>query len=108
MHLRKNPITINEGFTCLKCKKEVGPNVDGSCRNHCPFCLWSLHVDKEVPGDRESECGALMQPIGMELNKKKGLRILHMCQQCSHKSYNRTASDDDYDLICELSRIPQQ
>ncbi len=107
MHSRKNPITINEGFTCKKCGKEVPPNTDGSCRNHCPICLWSLHVDKEVPGDRESECGALMQPIGMEINKRKGLRILHMCQQCGHKSWNRTASDDNYDLICELSRIPQ-
>ena len=25
-------------------------------RNHCPNCLYSLHVDIE-PGDRESECG---------------------------------------------------
>jgi ribosomal protein L37E len=108
MHLRRNFISINEGFVCKKCGKEVPPSNDGSCRNHCPLCLWSLHVDKEVPGDRESECMALMQPIGMEVSKRKGLRIHHMCQQCGHKSWNRSASDDNYDLICELSRIPQQ
>ena len=48
-----------------------------------------------------------MKPIGLELNKKKGTRVLHMCQKCGHKIWNRTAPDDNWDLICQLSRIPQ-
>lgn len=108
MHKLKNPITINEGFKCLKCGKKVPKHDGGSCRNHCPYCLYSLHVDATVPGDRMSECEGLMKPVGIELNKKKGVRIKHVCQKCGVKAYNRTAPDDDWDLICQLSRIPQE
>jgi len=108
MQIRKNPITINKGFVCLKCKKRVKPSTDGSCRNHCPHCLFSLHVDLDVPGDRLSECQGLMVPVGIEINKKKGTRIIHLCQLCGFKNFNRSASDDDWDLICKLSRIPQE
>ncbi len=107
MHKRKNPIKINESFKCIKCKMDVKPHPEGSCRNHCPYCLFSLHVDLEVPGDRLNECRGFMKPIGMEMNKKKGTRIIHFCQECGQKSYNRSASDDNWDLICELSRSPQ-
>lgn len=87
---------------------DVKKNPDGGCRNHCPFCLYSMHVDLEVPGDRLSECGGLMKPIGIQMHKKKRTRLIHFCQQCGQKAYNRSASDDDWDLICELSRIPQE
>ncbi|MFH1012311.1 MAG: RNHCP domain-containing protein [Candidatus Peregrinibacteria bacterium] len=102
-------IKINEGFTCAnkKCGKTVKALEHGTCRNHCPFCLFSMHVDLEVPGDRLSECHGLMAPIGLELNKKKGARVEHLCQLCGFKNFNRTAPDDNLDLICELSRIPR-
>lgn len=106
-HQRKNPIKINESFTCTNCKKEVQKNMDGSCRNHCTACLCSLHVDLEVPGDRLNQCQGIMKPVGIELNKKKGTRLIHMCQKCGVKNYNRTASDDNWELVCQLSRIPQ-
>jgi hypothetical protein len=48
-----------------------------------------------------------MAPVGVELNKKKGTRIVHVCKSCGHKAYNRMAPDDDWELICRLSRIPQ-
>lgn len=107
MQERKNPIKKNEGFKCAQCKKKIPPHQAGGCRNHCPFCLCSMHVDEKVPGDRLSECQGLMKPVGIELNKKKGPRVIHVCQQCGIKTYNRTAPDDDWALICQLSRIPQ-
>ena len=67
-----------------------------------------MHVDLKTPGDRLSECGGLMKPIGIELNKKKGTRIKFLCEICGIKNYNRIAPDDDWDLICQLSRIPQE
>ena len=100
-------IAANEGFKCANCKRIVEPHTGGSYRNHCPCCLFSLHVDLEVPGDRANECKGLMAPVGVELNKKKGTRIIHICKVCGHKAYNRTAPDDDCDLICSLSRVPQ-
>lgn len=107
MHIRKNMIDNNTGFICKHCKKKVGKHEAGSCRNHCPKCLYSLHVDDKVPGDRASECKGLMVPVGVELNKKKGTRIIHLCQKCGYKNINRMAPDDNWDLICSLSRIPQ-
>ncbi|QQR83087.1 RNHCP domain-containing protein [Candidatus Peregrinibacteria bacterium] len=99
-------IKIDEPFTCLKCKMPVKKHPDGSCRNHCPYCLFSMHVDLETPGDRLSECKGLMRPVRIELNKKKGVRIFHECVQCGHTIFNRSASDDNWNLICELSRVP--
>lgn len=49
MHKRK----LNTAFICQNCKREVLPIPNGSYRNHCPFCLFSLHVDGEIPGDRK-------------------------------------------------------
>ena len=37
----------------------------GRHRNHCPYCLYSLHVDGRVPGDRDSECRSRMAPVGV-------------------------------------------
>ncbi|MEK7061411.1 MAG: RNHCP domain-containing protein, partial [Patescibacteria group bacterium] len=38
-----------EDFVCKVC----GTKVKGTgYTNHCPNCLYSLHVDEEVPGDR--------------------------------------------------------
>ena len=108
MHIRKNMIQNNTGFRCQNCNIEIPPHPGGSCRNHCSFCLCSLHVDLEVPGDRANECKGLMRPIAVELNKKKGTRVLHMCQKCGHKGWNRTAPDDNWDLICQLSRVPHE
>ena len=40
---------IDEEFICENCGKKVG-KLGYSCRNHCPYCLYSKHVDKN-PGD---------------------------------------------------------
>ena len=102
-------IKINEGFTCenKKCGREVEPVAHGTCRNHCPHCLFSMHVDLEVPGDRLSECKGLMAPIGVEIHKKKGPRLEHLCQECGARVFNRAAHDDNWDFICQLSRVPR-
>ena len=54
----------NTAFACVHCGSAVPANTDGHYRNHCPYCLWSLHVD-ELPGDRASECRQPMEPIGL-------------------------------------------
>ena len=54
-----------EVFTCRVCGRTVVPAGAGSDhRNHCPNCLTSLHVDNE-PGDRQSECGGIMDAIAL-------------------------------------------
>jgi len=102
--------TINEAFRCLNCGKDVLPASRG-CRNHCPFCLHSQHVDR-YPGDRQNPCGGLLKPIGYELSGKKGLVILFKCSRCGEENKNVASLDctnqpDDYDSILGLSTGPQ-
>lgn len=78
-------------------------------RNHCPYCLWSRHMDLHVAGDRLSACKAPMQPIGLTIKstqKKYGghgeLMLVHLCQDCSQLSINRIAADDDPESMLDI------
>jgi DNA-directed RNA polymerase subunit RPC12/RpoP len=88
-------IAREEAFLCEQCGKRVEPLVHGSYRNHCPFCLFSKHVDDAGPGDRASSCGGLMAPVSMDYNGKKGWLIVHECRRCGKRIPNKTAPDDD-------------
>ena len=94
----------DENFVCLACGKNV-PALGYSSRNHCPFCLHSIHVDVE-PGDRANPCGALMTPIGLDPTGRKGPVIVHQCTRCGLRKRNRTADDDDQKLLIALSARP--
>lgn len=103
---RKNFISVNDGFTCENCCKVILPLKNGSCRNHCPYCFYSKHVD-EVPGDRASECQGLMEPVGYDYNSKKGYMIIHKCIKCGKIIKNKLSFDDpvqpdDYDFFLKL------
>ena len=97
----------NTGFICQNCGKEVLPLTDGSYRNHCPFCLYSLHVDI-IPGDRASDCGGIMKPIKIIYNSKKGYQIVHQCQKCGFERNNKINEDirqpDRINTITEIMR----
>jgi DNA-directed RNA polymerase subunit RPC12/RpoP len=60
----------NQSFICFNCGEQVLRLNNGSYRNHCPFCLYSLHVDN-IPGDRSYTCKGLMKPIGIINSLKK-------------------------------------
>ena len=96
----------DNGFICQNCGKEVEP-LGFSSRNHCPFCLCSIHIDVN-PGDRANECLGIMDPIKVELSPKKGYVILHRCRKCGEIKKNRAAVDaknhpDDMSLIIKLT-----
>lgn len=89
-------IMINENFICQNCGKEVLKHPEWSARNHCPFCLCSLHLDKDFPGDRASDCGGIMRPIATDYRKNKGNMIVHQCEKCWKIIPNKVAPDDDF------------
>lgn len=99
---RKRFLNVNEPFVCENCGGEVPSHFGGSCRNHCPFCLWSKHVDKEVPGDRKEVCQGLMEPIGLEVRGGE-MVLTHRCRKCGHRSNNKAAPDDNTDELVSLS-----
>lgn len=102
--MRKNFIVVNEEFVCAKCGHK-NPLLAGSCRNHCRKCLYSMHVDDAVPGDRASSCGGLMIPFSLDYSGKKGYSVVHECVKCGKRMNNRTADDDDRDFLVRLSTI---
>jgi DNA-directed RNA polymerase subunit RPC12/RpoP len=85
----------NESFRCVHCGLEVPPHPTGSARNHCPSCLYSLHVDAEFPGDRAADCGSPMRPVDLEVRKNRGTVLVHECVKCGKRIVNKVAPDDD-------------
>ena len=97
--MKKNFIKVKEDFICRNC----GFNVKGTgYTNHCPKCLYSLHVDLEVPGDRASKCLGLMEPIGIEIKKGKYV-IVHKCVKCEKVMRNKVSDKDDKEKIVRIA-----
>ena len=92
---------IDEEFICENCGKKV-PKLGYSCRNHCPYCLYSKHVDIN-PGDRQEKCHGLLEPIEIETSSKKGYIIIFKCQKCGTIKKNKVAEDDNMEKIIELT-----
>ena len=94
-------VEIDEEFICENCGANV-PTLGYSCRNHCPKCLHSKHVDIN-PGDRANQCHGVLEPIGLEINPKKGYVIIFKCKKCGEIRKNKAAEDDNNKLLIELS-----
>lgn len=96
----------DDSFICAHCGAKVEP-LGYTSRNHCPFCLWSLHVDIN-PGDRACECRAPMEPVGCVTDPKKGYIILHRCTKCGEIKRNKAAHEakvqpDDINKLIALT-----
>ena len=109
-----NYFDINSDFTCAYCGHFVPAGIMAAGvhnRNHCPYCLWSRHLDLFQAGDRMAACKAPMQPVGLTLKftKKKyaqassgELMLVHRCSECAKISINRIAADDVSEAIMEV------
>jgi len=91
---------IDENFICENCGREV-KTLEYSARDHCPYCLYSKHLDIN-PGDRLNSCKGLMKPIGIE-KFKNSYKIIYNCTKCHQNHKNIMAFDDDFNLIIKLS-----
>ena len=101
-------------FRCINCGNHVmaAHLLSGvNNRNHCPYCLWSRHLDLYSAGDRLSACKGKMKPIGLTMKKSRNryqikfrgeLMLIHECEECGSMSINRIAADDDPDSIMEV------
>ena len=88
-----------ENFTCGHCKKKVKGN---GYTNHCPFCLWSKHVDIN-PGDRANTCGGMMEPVSYDLEKNQYHIIFH-CQNCDAFKRNKFQDGDNFEVLLKLAQ----
>ena len=95
-----------ESFTCRVCGRLVTPGGAGTDhRNHCPNCLASVHLDIE-PGDREADCGGVMEPVGVWVRKGGEWAIIHRCRLCGMLSSNRIAADDNPMKLMSIAMKP--
>ena len=93
----------NQGFLCAHCGREVEP-ASGTARNHCPYCLWSLHVDAEAPGDRASNCQGLMEPAAVYQKHGEWI-IIHRCLDCGKEQPNKCAEDDAFESVINITNL---
>lgn len=98
----KNFSKLDESFICENCGKKV-KKLGYTSRDHCPFCLYSKHVDIN-PGDRLNTCKGLLKPIEIEKHKN-AYKIIYKCQKCNQIHKNVVAIDDDMNMIIEISRL---
>jgi len=94
----RNFIRRKENFVCEVCGKKV--KGDGYT-DHCDACLWGRHVDGDVPGDRASDCGGLMRPMGAVYEKGR-FRIHYKCEGCGREFWVRSGKNDDREKLMEL------
>lgn len=103
-----------QGFRCANCGLQVtsDPLISGvNHRNHCPYCLWSRHLDLWESGDRLAACKAGMRPVGFVCKPARSkyglprpgeLLLVHACQDCEKVSLNRLAADDALETALEI------
>ncbi len=92
-------------FVCKNCDTHVPLAAPGTKnRNHCPFCLHSVHIDLE-PGDRKNACMGVMPPIGKFYKPDGEEMLVHQCIKCKFIRKNRVAGDDSFELLEKLQVI---
>ena len=97
---------LADGFRCRQCSRPVPASASGTHhRNHCPHCLWSLHVDRE-PGDRRSPCQGLMEPVAIWVRQKGEWALVHRCEKCGTFGSNRIAGDDNQFALLSIAVRP--
>ena len=93
-------------FRCRNCGLDVGTHAPGTAhRNHCPSCLWSLHVD-DAAGDRRADCEAAMEPVGISARRNGEWALVHRCRGCRTVHLNRIAGDDNALALMQLAVRP--
>ncbi len=92
---------IDEAFTCVNCGENV-KKLGYTARDHCNYCLYSMHVDIN-PGDRKNDCHGLLIPFEIE-KFKNTYKIIYKCNKCGEIHKNIIADDDDIDKVIEISK----
>ena len=95
-------IKNDNGFVCRHCGREVTP-LGYTSRDHCPHCLYSIHIDN-VPGDRANDCLGDLVPVSIESSNKKGYIITYKCSKCGEVKRNKSADDDNFDVMLDIQR----
>lgn len=92
-------IKNDASFICNHCGRRV-EKLRYTSRDHCNYCLYSIHVDIE-PGDRLNDCKGTLRPINVEMTNKNEV-IIYKCEKCGKIVRNKVADDDSRDEIYKV------
>lgn len=97
--MKRKFVRTIEDFECHHCGAVI--HGDGYT-NHCPHCLWSMHVDID-PGDRAEQCRGEMQPVRVEV---KGGRytLVHRCARCGVERRVKSSPEDSFEALLSIAR----
>ena len=87
-----------EDFECRECGLMV---IGSGYTNHCPRCLWSMHVDVN-PGDRACPCRGMMEPASAVYGRGF-FRIMHRCVECGMEKNVSSSEGDSAEALVELA-----
>jgi RNHCP domain len=90
---------LEETFICEHCTQETKGN---GYTNHCPYCLYSKHVDI-TPGDRAASCGGLMSPTEV-LVLRHGWVLVHTCIVCRYQKKNKISPADNIEMLLRIAQ----
>ncbi len=101
-----NTAKAGSAFQCDHCHQPIERSTPGSKhRNHCPHCLWSVHLDDKA-GDRAAGCGEMMEPVAVQVRTNGEWLIIHRCKRCHALHANRIAGDDNELALLSLAVLP--
>ena len=82
----------DENFICEVCGKQVN-KLGYTARDH-------------FPGDRSCSCHGILRPVAIDPGKKGTYKIVYQCEKCGMIKRNKTAKDDNMDLIVQIMSHP--
>ena len=91
-YYKKHP--CNEPFICKNCGRLVVETGAGT-----------QHLDDE-PGDRAANCGGVMEPVAVWIQKNGEWKLIHRCKICGVLHSNRIAADDNPLKLMSLAMKP--
>lgn len=96
----RNFVRVKEDFVCTECGEKI---IGDGYTDHCPKCLWGKHVDKEIPGDRLSECGGRLEPVSA-IYRAGVFKINYKCRECGYEFRVREGKGDSRERMMELTQ----
>lgn len=106
MSTHKTHSVLTDTFACVRCGLTVtGAAPDGVRRNHCPSCLYSLHVLDHAAGGR-SACGSRMAPISIAVLRGGDWMVIHRCTRCGELTSNPICQDDNQLILMRMAVRP--
>jgi xanthine/CO dehydrogenase XdhC/CoxF family maturation factor len=65
-----------------------------------------LHVDDDLPGDRDADCAGSMEPIAVTVGDDGEWSLVHRCGGCAAVRVNRIAGDDNALVLMRIAVRP--